>query len=179
MQNFQSSYQTNSSTIPFGLKEIGPYYWVGHCDNGINYYAGQTFVAPETGLLKKISLFPSIVYGTTDATLALYEFDNINHTWKQKRAETHRLISKAMEGNWVDFELPNLRVDKNRCYAFRLSCNSGGMVAIAECPWSTPNPYADGEEWIASSQSPDGNFHKDFDLAFQGEIEPSLNTQFI
>jgi len=172
MQTFQPSYLNNSAAIPFGIKEIGPYYWVGHCENGISYYAGQTFVTPESGILKRISLFPSIVYGNTDATLSIYEFDRTNHTWRQKCAEAKKHISKSMEGQWLNFDLPLLQVNRNGSYAFRLSCNSGGMLAIAECPWSTPNPYKEGEEWIASSQTPEGNFHKDFDLAFEGEIEP-------
>lgn len=179
MQTFQSYNRKSSTSVSFGFQQIGPYYWVGHCQNGINYFAGQTFVAPATGMLKRISLFSSIVYGNTSADLSLYEFDNVNHTWKQKRAEAKKFVSKAMEGQWIDFEIPAMEVNRNSSYAFKLSCNSGGMLAIAECPWSIANPYAEGEEWIGSSNSVAGNFHKDFDLAFEGEIEPSANAQFI
>ncbi len=77
-----------------------------------------------------------------------------------------------MEGQWIDFQLPRLEVYKNGSYGFKLSCNSGGLLAIAECPWNIFNPYSEGEEWTGSSQSIEGNFHKDFDLAFEGEIEP-------
>jgi hypothetical protein len=34
-------------------------------------------------------------------------------------------------------------------------------------------------EWVGSSKLQEGNFHKDFDVAFQGEIEPSVNGQLI
>lgn len=172
MQAYQTSNQKSSSSVSFGFPEIGPYYWVGHCQNGINYFAGQTFVAPASGIIKRISLFSSIVYGNTSADLTIYEFDNVNHTWKQKRAEAKKFVSKAMEGHWIDFEIPAMEVNKNSSYAFKLSCNSGGMLAIAECPWNISNPYKEGEEWIGSSLSADGNFHKDFDLAFEGEIVP-------
>jgi hypothetical protein len=159
-----------SPVVAFGYKNIGPYYWVGHCDNGIDYYAGQTFKAPANGKLRCIRLFASMVYGNTDATLSVFEFDRYHHSWKQKRAEARQHVTKAMEGQWINFEIPGVVVNKDDAYAFKLSCNSGGMLAIAECPWTIMNPYADGEEWIGSSQRVQGNFHKDFGLAFEAEI---------
>jgi hypothetical protein len=176
MQAYQPLSRRSATSVSFGFPKIGPYYWVGHCQNGINYFAGQTFVAPATGTLKRIILFPSIVHGNTAASLSIYEFDNVNHAWQQKRAEVTRHVSKAMEGQWIDFEIPAMQVNKNSSYAFKLSCNSGGMLAIAECPWNITDPYAEGEEWIGSSQSPNGDFHKDFDLAFEGEIEKSFDA---
>jgi hypothetical protein len=163
---------TASSMISIGVKEIGPYYWVGHCGNGIDYYAGQTFKSPADARLKRIKLFSSIVFGTTDATLSVYEFDQSSHTWVRKRAEVKQHVTKAMEGQWLAFEIPSMVVQKDNSYGFKLECNNGGMLAIAECPWSIPNPYPDGEEWIGSSEAREGNFHKDFDLAFQCEFEP-------
>lgn len=179
MQTFHPFLSKSSSAISFGAKEIGPFYWVGHCNNGVDYFAGQTFITPAAGILKRISLFPSIVFGNTDATLSIYEFDRTNHSWKQKCTEVKRYVAKAIEGQWLDFELHRFEVNKDGSYGFKLSCNNGGMLAIAECPWNIFNPYAEGEEWIGSSQSLEGNFHKDFDLAFEGEIEPSLNAKFI
>jgi hypothetical protein len=169
----------NTSVVTFGLKEIGPYYWVGNCKNGIDYQVGQTFRAPASGLLQRIKLFSSVVYGPCNATLSIYSFDHSNHTFKEKKAETSRAITKAHENQWLDFDLVNLKVDKDAHYAFKLECQGAGMLAVAECPWSTPNPYAEGEEWSGSSVAKEGSFHKDFDLAFEGEIETSLNTQFI
>jgi hypothetical protein len=161
----------STSVISIGLKEIGPYYWVGHCSNGIAYYAGQTFKSIATGSLKRIKLFPSIVYGNTTATLSVYEFDFTSHTWQTKKAEVSTYVTKAMEGRWISFEIPGMQVNKDSTYAFKLSCNGGGLLAIAECPWNTYNPYADGEEWIGSSIAAEGKFHKDFDLAFEAEVE--------
>ena len=43
--------------ISFGYTEIGPYYWVGNCKNGIDYYAGQTFKVRQNGLLKRIKIY--------------------------------------------------------------------------------------------------------------------------
>lgn len=179
MITFANIPKNNDAVIAFGIKEIGPYYWVGKCKNGINYYVGQTFQAPATGLLKRIKLFSSIVYGWSDATLSLYGFDNISHTFRQKKSETTRRITKAYENQWIDFDLQNLLVNKDEQYAFKLECNDGGMLAIAEGPWSIPNPYADGVEWTGSSIAREGSFHKDFDLAFEGEIQASLNAEFI
>lgn len=179
MITFANIPKNNASVIAFGVKEIGPYYWVGNCKNGIDYYAGQTFQAPESGLLKRIKLFSSVVYGPSDATLTIYKFDGANHTFKEKQSETTRHITKAHENQWLDFDLPDVKVDKNEHYAFKLSCKGGGMLAIAEAPWNRPNPYAEGVEWIGSSFAEEGSFHKDFDLAFEGEIESSVNAKFI
>lgn len=179
MITFANIPKNNASLIAFGVKNIGPYYWVGNCRNGIDYYAGQTFKAPATGFLKRIKLFSSVVYGDSNATLSIYKFDNSEHTFKEKQSETTKHITKSDENHWLDFEVSNLKVDKDSHYAFKVACNGGGMFAVAECPWNLQNPYAEGEEWIGSSLAGEGTFHKDFDLAFEGEIESSLNTQFI
>ncbi len=71
--SFHPFLSKNVSAISFGKKEIVPYYWVGRCQNGVDYFAGQTFVTPESGILKRISLFPSFDYGNTDATLAVFD----------------------------------------------------------------------------------------------------------
>lgn len=178
MITFTSPPKNRASVIAFGNKEIGPYYWVGNSKN-IDYYAGQTFRAPAHGVLKSIKLFSSVVNGTTDAVLSLYEFDEINLTWKEKRAETTKYITKAQESQWIEFQLPEIDVKKDHHYAFKICCKGEGMVAIAECPWSITNPYAEGVEWVGSSSSLEGNFYKDFDLAFEAEIESSSNVQFI
>ncbi len=178
MITFANLPKKDASVTAFGVKEIGPYYWVGNCKNGIDYYAGQTFQAPVSGVLKRIKLFSSVVFGASDATLSVYRFDNANHTFKEKQSEITRHITKADENQWINFELPNIQLDKDGHYAFKIECKGDGMLAIAECPWSTPNPYAEGEEWIGSSFSGEGSFHKDFDLAFEGEIS-SPDTQFI
>ncbi len=175
---FTSPPKNRASVISFGYKEIGPYYWVGSCKN-VDYYAGQTFRAPVQGILKSIKLFSSVVSGSTDATLSLYEFDAVNLAWKEKRAEAKKYITKAQESQWIEFDFPDVEVKKDACYAFKLCCTGSGMVAIAECPWNITNPYAEGVEWVGSSFLQEGNFHKDFDLAFEAEIEASPNVKFI
>lgn len=178
MITFPTPLKNRASVVAFGFKEIGPYYWVGNSSNGVDYYAGQTFRAPVQGILKSIKLFSSVVYGSADATLSLYEFDELNFTWKEKRAETTKYITKAQESQWIEFDLPDVEVKKDGHYAFKLCCKGAGMVGIAECPWNITNPYAEGVEWVGSSLQ-EGNFHKDFDLAFEGKIEESLNVKFI
>jgi hypothetical protein len=178
MITFTSPPKPRASVIAFGNKDIGPYYWVGNCKN-IDYYAGQTFRAPAQGILKSIKLFSSVVYGTADAVLSVYEFDPLNFAWKEKKAETTEYITKERESQWVEFKLPDLEVKKDGYYAFKICCKGTGMVAIAECPWSITNPYPEGVEWVGSSFSMEGNFYKDFDLAFEAEIVASSNIQFI
>lgn len=178
MITFTGPPKPRASVISFGNKDIGPYYWVGSCKN-IDYYAGQTFRSPAQGILKSIKLFPSVVSGTADAILSVYEFDATNFTWKEKRAEIVKCITKEQESQWIEFKLPELEVKKDNYYAFKICCKGEGMVAIAECPWSITNPYSEGVEWVGSSTSKEGNFYKDFDLAFEAEIESSSNIQFI
>jgi hypothetical protein len=179
MITFINNPNQKSAVITFGYQEIGPYYWVGSCKNGIEYYAGQTFKTPASGVLKRIKLYTSVVFGSADATLSVYAFDAVNHTWKEKRGETIRKITKALENQWIDFELPDILVRKDESLAFKLTCKGDGIVAVAECPWSTSDPYAEGEEWVGTSQHMDGKFQKEFDFAFQGEIEASANAKFI
>ncbi len=173
MDQIQKTGAEINPVVSIGNKTIGPYYWVGHCINGIDYYAGQTFKSTANGKLKRIKLFPSIVYGITDAKLSIYTFDQNSHLWQEKKAEASQHVSKAMEGNWISFEIPEFEVKSGVDYAFKLSCNSGGMLAIAECPWDDFDAYPDGEQWIGSSDSAEGYFHKDFDLAFEAQIEKS------
>src|SRR3954463_11364937 len=99
MITFTSPIKNRASVIAFGFKEIGPYYWVGNCKNGIDYYAGQTFQAPVSGLLKRIKLFSSVVFGPSDATLSIYKFDSANHTFEEKQSESTRHITKALESH--------------------------------------------------------------------------------
>ena len=179
MITFTGLPKNRASVVAFGFKEIGPHYWVGNCKNGIDYYAGQTFRAPAHGLLKSIKLFSSVVYGSADATLSLYDFDAVNFTWEKKRAESKKSITKAQESQWIEFSLPGIEVSKDKHYAFKLCCTGEGMLAIAECPWNITNPYAEGVEWVGSSSLREGNFNKDFDLAFEGEIEASVNMKFV
>lgn len=179
MISFISPTKNRASVILFGSKEIGPHYWVGNCNNGIDYYAGQTFRTPAEGILKSIKLYSSVVYGSTDATLSLYEFDEMNFTWKEKRAEATKNITKEQESQWIEFNFADVEVKKGGYYAFKLSCKGSGMIGIAECPWNITNPYAEGVEWVGSSYLQEGDFHKDFDLAFEGEILTSPNIKFI
>jgi hypothetical protein len=179
MITFPSSPKKHTAIVSFGHTEIGPHYWVGDCKkNGIQYYAGQTFRTPASGFLKSIKLYSSIVNGSANATLSIYKFDDVSYEWKDKMAEASIFITEAMESQWIEFELPQFHVNKDGNYGFKLTCEEG-MLAIAECPWNITNPYSEGVEWVASSRLREGNFHEDFDIAFEGEIEASLNAKFI
>ena len=179
MITFANIPKNNATTIAFGVKEIGPYYWIGSGNTCVRYYAGQTFKIPATGTLKKIKLFFSIVSGDPNTTLSIYSFDNFNYTFLEKFTEVKLAITKADENRWIDFNIPELPVKKDAYFAFKLSCNETGMLAIAECPWNIQNPYRDGVQWTGSSLNEAGSFSNDFDFAFEGEIELSPNAQFI
>ena len=167
-----------ASIVYFGIKEVGPHYWVGRCNNGTEYYAGQSFKIPVSGILNNIKLFDSHIHGLPEATLCIYAFDAIHHTWKEKKAECKISITPSMENQWIAFVFSPLIVSKNEYYGFKLECCGGGMMAIAECPWNNCNPYADGKEWIGSSLGVNGKFQEDFDFAFEGEIDVLGYTQF-
>jgi hypothetical protein len=179
MITFANIPKNNGATVAFGVKEIGPYYWLGNCKNGIDYYAGQTFTAPVTGTLKRIQLYASVVYGTSDATLSIYHFNATANTFGLKLTETSRQLSKANENQWIEFLLPEIEVNQDEQYAFKISCTGTGMLAIAECPWNTPNPYPEGVQWTGSSIINQGSFHSDFDFAFEGEIAALPDAKFI
>jgi len=171
--------KNNTVLIAFGTRDIGPYYWVGRSESGVQYYAGQTFQAPATGQLKHIQLFAPVVHRPSGATLGIYQFDNTTNTFGKKLSEITKEITKGDENKWIDFTIADLKVEKNQFYAFKINSIDLGMFAIAECPWSAADPYVEGIQWTGTSTNPHGLFHKDFDFAFQGAIEASADTQFI
>jgi len=154
-----------------GTKQKGPYYWVGHGDNGIEYFIGQTFKSSKSGYLKNIQVFMEMIVGQTGACLSLYEFDKPAYCFAAEKGSCYVPLSQQMENQWVSFEMHNLYLDAQKQYAFKINCNSAGMLAIAECTWQAGNPYPDGEEWIGSSVDPNGVFHPHLGLAFLAEIE--------
>jgi hypothetical protein len=164
----QNSYRSAATKI--GAKETGPHYWIGDTGSGVEYYAGQTFRAGSPGKLKSIQVFASAVIGDGDAHIDVYEFDEANHIWKEKKAECTQHIDAHNEGSWLQFPLHDVVLEPNKQYAFKISCNSGSKMAVAECPWKRGDLYKDGEEWTGSSEMKDGKFHHDFDLAFVAEI---------
>jgi hypothetical protein len=168
-QNSQPDKATSQVT-KVGNSTTGHYYWVGHCHNGVHYYAGQTFKASRRGILRNIGIFPEMIVGETDAALEVYEFDEKNRAFAEKKAEKRLVLNKSMEQKWIKFPL-DLQLENNRKYVFKISCNHGGMMAIAECSWRELNPYPDGEQWLGSSENPAGSFHPNFDIAFIAEIE--------
>jgi len=166
----QQQFSTSPAITAIGNKEIGHHYWVGHCNNGIDYYAGQTFKSSRSGKLRSIQVFPALVFGEGEAHIDVYEFDEATHTWQEKKAECTQHIDKHNEGKWMDFPLHDIVLEAGKQYAFKISCNSGSMMAIAECPWNQADPYKDGEEWVGSSKETEGRFHPDFDLAFTAQV---------
>jgi len=179
MITFANISKNNTVEIAFGTKDIGPYYWVGNSENGIHYFAGQSFQAPATGVLKRILLFSPIVHRPCSATLHIYEFDNSTNTFQKQLSQATKDITREDENKWIDFNLEDVMVNKNDFYAFKIYCDGPGMFAIAECPWITTNPYPEGIQWTGTSTTPDGIFHKDFDFAFEGFIESSSDAKFI
>lgn len=178
MITFARHHKTDSSICSFGVKNVGPFYWVGTCKNGAEYYAGQSFKVPQTGTLTTIKLFSSVVHGDTEARLQVYDFDYTNYSWLEKKAEAVKQVTKSMENGWLSFDLADTFVLKEQTLGFKLSC-TGGMLAIAECSWSEPDPYREGVEWVASSHYPSGRFQKDFAFAFEAEIKVLTDAQFI
>lgn len=154
-----------------GLQDIGPYYWIGKCKNGIEYFAGQTFTTYHKAVLKTIKLHPVFVVGFTDMILNLYELNNDKKEWKIVAKETSVFVDKTVEGQWIEFFINDVPLDTSKKYGFKVSCKNGGMIAISENPWNVLDPYKGGEEWVGSSVKPDGVFQKDFDLAFEAIIE--------
>ncbi len=168
--NNEFTMNNKNSISTIGITQTGHHYWVGLCANGIDYFAGQTFKTTKNGTLKTIRILPEVIYGETDALLSVFEMDE-KHTWKEKKGECHLMLDKKMEKQWVGFEMNDVILENNKEYGFKISCNHGGMMAIAECSWKNQDPYPDGVQWIGSSENPEGNFHPRWDLAFTADIE--------
>ncbi|MEP6513193.1 MAG: hypothetical protein ABJA79_04960 [Parafilimonas sp.] len=176
MKKLISAAPENSLTknvLVIGNARKGHHYWIGYMGDGIDHFAGQTFKIHRPGILKTISIFPEMIVGETDALLSVFEFNEAGHEWKEKKTEKHLMLDKSMQNQWIRFDINDMMLDDKKQYAFKISCNHGGMMAIAEGPWAEKDPYPDGQEWIGSSANPAGNFHRNFDLAFAAEIHHS------
>ena len=165
-----TSVTSNANVMVIGNTSKGHHYWVGRTKDGIDHFAGQTFKTSKKGMLRNISIFPEMIIGETDALLAVFEFDEMGHVWNDKKAECKLMLDNTQAKQWVSFDMAGMQLDNTKQYAFKISCNHGGMMAIAECPWTSTDPYPDGEQWTGSSANPDGNFHRSFDLSFVAEI---------
>ncbi len=166
-----SMYNMQNNVTSIGNTQTGHHFWIGRFSNGIDYFAGQTFKPPKNGSLKSIRIFPEMIVGETDALVSVFEFDEQTHEWKDKKGECHLMLDNKMEKKWVSFDMNNISLEGSKQYAFKISCNHDGVMAIAECDWQQKNIYKDGEQWIGSSENPKGRFHRNFDLAFIAELE--------
>ncbi len=166
-----SSLTANDNVMLIGNSSKGHHYWVGRTADGVDHFTGQTFKTSKQGRLRNISIFPEMIIGETDALLSVFEFDENSHSWSEKKAECTRMLENSQQKQWVSFSFDELRLDASKQYAFKLSCNHGGIMAVAECPWTSKDPYPDGEQWTGSSVNPEGSFHRSFDLSFVAEIE--------
>ena len=166
-----SAYSNVKNISTIGNTQTGHHYWVGRVAKEKDFFAGQTFRANKTGDLKSISIFPEIIIRDGEATLSVFEFDATKREWKGKVAEAIVVINKAMEKQWVSFELENAKLDSTKQYAFKVSCSNDAMMAIAESHWKEKNLYKDGAQWTGSSENPAGLFHQNFELSFIAAIE--------
>jgi len=166
-----SAYSNIKNITTIGNVEMGHHYWVGHVAKDRQYFAGQTFRASKTGDLKSISIYPEIIVRETEAVISLFEFDASTREWKEMIGEVSMIINNDMEKKWVSFELENIKIDSGKQYAFKLTCNNNGMMAIAESYWKDRNLYKDGEQWTGCSENPNGRFHKEFDFSFIATVE--------
>ncbi len=163
--------KNKSEIYTIGNSQTGHYYWIGNGTDGIDHFVGQTFKTGREGKLQTISIYPEMIFGQTDAVLSVFEFDEKLHTWKEKKSECRLMLNKEMAQKWISFDMKQIHLYPERQYAFKVNCNHGGMMAIAECSWKFNDPYPDGEQWVGSSENPAGNFHRNFDIAFIAEIK--------
>jgi hypothetical protein len=161
----------NSRTIVFGNQNAGHHYWIGLLSNGNDYFAGQTFKAPANGKLKTIRIYPEMILGNTDAKITVYTFNQEQRASKDKLAEASIKIDASNANSWVSFDNLNIPLKKDMTYIFKLSCNHGNMIAIAECGWGKDNYSHNGEQWTGNSENKAGHFHPGFGLTFLAVME--------
>lgn len=166
---YNTSY--DSRTIVFGNQNAGHHYWIGLLSNGYDYFAGQTFTSPADGTLKSIRIYPQMIVGNTGVKINVYRFDKENQQCREKLAETRINVDASKANSWVSFSDLNLDVEKNKKYMFKLSCDRGNMVALAECGWGNATSNVEGEQWVGNSENTDGHFHRGFGLSFLAEME--------
>lgn len=169
----------NKKTILIGNQNIGPSYWIGLSKNGIDYFAGQTFSTPISGIIKTVKLHCSGILGFPTLNISMYSLEKNNHIWKTKLTDSEKELNIIEQNHWIDFDLPNIEMVEEENFGFILKCIKGGMIAISECPWDKPNPYVYGEQWLGNSTDEIGKFQKDFAFAFAVEIDILPKSKFI
>ncbi len=165
---------SSQSTVKhIGNLKTGHHFWIGKMNDGIEYVTGQTFKSTINGKLNCIKLYPEMIVGETDAFLSVFEFEEETHQWKKQVTENTIMLNPTQQGQWISFDTNNISMEAGKQYGFKISCNHGGIMAIAEGPLSEGVAYTDGEQWIGNSQNPGGKFYPHFDLAFIAEIQPA------
>ena len=143
--------------------------WVGHLPaDPHDHLAGQTFLAPTSGVLDNIQVHMNAVQQPGRVILSLHPFDPAAQVWGPAMAESMLEVASADHGNWIRFALADVRLDAGSGYGFRLF-SPDAMVGIGEGVSGNTDPFA-GREWNAEAPDQAGRFFSYFSLAFRVEM---------
>ncbi len=96
---FETLPAINTFKLAVGVPASGTYYCVNRFNNGMEYFAGQTFTLPVQGNLESIKLFAGMVYGQSKARLTVFELNAQNNAFTKKLAEQTQLAGKQQQGH--------------------------------------------------------------------------------
>ncbi|HNP23586.1 MAG TPA: hypothetical protein PKM63_06055 [Panacibacter sp.] len=160
----------NNNSIIFGNSHSGLHYWIGLLSNGHDYFIGQSFRSPATGRLRSICILPELILENITARLSVFHFDRERSQCREKLAETVLTLQTCDAKSWASFNSLDLELERDKDYCFKIDCNDGKMMAVAECAWNNAPGCSDGAEWVGHSANTDGHFFAGFGLTFLAEI---------
>jgi len=145
--------------------------WIGHRHGETkSRISGQTFVCPSEGDLDSIEVFSTHVTNNGPVELTLHSFDIATKTWSPVLESSTVEFTKNNTGQWIAFPLTGLHLQKGMAYGFRLKSETG-LIGVGEAAGIHHHiPFADGQEWTASSDDQRGRYYSYLSLAFKVEL---------
>lgn len=127
---------------------------------------GQTFVTPSSGKVGSINVYSEMIQNNGHVTITVHQFDELLHQWGPVLGTAVLDVKKQSHPDWLQFEIPEVKLEKNTCYGFRLK-SEDALVAVSEVAWGNNNKGLKGEEWSAKNNEADGHYYNFFSLVFQ------------
>ena len=115
------------------------------------------FRSPATGRLRSICILPELILENITARLSVFHFDRERSQCREKLAETVLTLQTCDAKSWASFNSLDLELERDKDYCFKIDCNDGKMMAVAECAWNNALVAAMVQR-VGHSANTDGHF---------------------
>lgn len=127
---------------------------------------GQTFCSSSAGKVGTIKVYSEMIQNNGKVTITVHQFDEVLHEWGAVLGTAVVDVKKQTHPDWLHFEFPEIKLEKNTFYGFRLK-SEDALVAVSEVAWGNNNKCLQGEEWSSKTNEDEGQYYNFFSLVFQ------------